>query len=175
MTPSTRADQVLLDAVLMNQSAAFGELYERHREFVWRTALRITGRQDVALDVSQETFTWLLNRCQQRRLRLTAQLSTYLYPVIRSIAMTRMRKDRERTGGLPEVLAKEPSPRSDLAHVLARLPEGQREVLLLRFVEALSLLEIATALGIPSGTVKSRLHHAIQALRDDPATRELLE
>ena len=44
--------------------------------------------------------------------------------------------------------------------MLAVLPAGHREVLLLRFVDGLPLQEIATALGLPLGTVKSRLHHA---------------
>jgi len=43
---------------------------------------------------------------------------------------------------------------------------------MLRFIDGLSLAEIAEATGIPLGTVKSRLHHAISKLRDDPRTRE---
>jgi RNA polymerase sigma-70 factor (ECF subfamily) len=52
--------------------------------------------------------------------------------------------------------------------VLSNLPESHREVILLRFVDDFSLEEIASALEIPLGTVKSRLHHAIAALREDP-------
>jgi RNA polymerase sigma-70 factor (ECF subfamily) len=58
--------------------------------------------------------------------------------------------------------------------VLANLPLKQREVLLLRFVDGFSLDEIADALEIPLGTVKSRLHTALNTLRDDPRTRELI-
>ena len=52
--------------------------------------------------------------------------------------------------------------------VVSSLPEGQREVLLMRFVDGMQLDEIAVALAIPLGTVKSRLHNAIQTLRADP-------
>ena len=55
------------------------------------------------------------------------------------------------------------------------LPEGQQEVLLLRFVDDLSLREVAAALGIPVGPVKSRLHQAIATLREDPRTRALFD
>jgi RNA polymerase sigma-70 factor, ECF subfamily len=63
----------------------------------------------------------------------------------------------------------------ELAQIVRRLPEGQQEVVLLRFVDDLSLEEIAQALEIPLGTVKSRLHHAISTLRTDPATRAYSE
>jgi RNA polymerase sigma-70 factor (ECF subfamily) len=46
------------------------------------------------------------------------------------------------------------------------LPPAQREVVLLRFVDDFSLPQIAAALAIPVGTVKSRLHHALEALRE---------
>jgi len=67
------------------------------------------------------------------------------------------------------------SDRAQLAGVVAALPATHREVLLLRFVDGLSLHEIAHALGIPLGTVKSRLHHALEALRRDQRTKKYFE
>jgi RNA polymerase sigma-70 factor (ECF subfamily) len=60
---------------------------------------------------------------------------------------------------------------ADLRFVLTALPEEQREVLLLRFVDGLSLAEIAAAMDIPLGTVKSRVHNALQTLRRDERTQ----
>ena len=54
---------------------------------------------------------------------------------------------------------------SDLDRLLATLSEAHREVVLLRFVDDLSLPDIAVALNLPVGTVKSRLHYAIDVLR----------
>ena len=51
------------------------------------------------------------------------------------------------------------------------LPEGQLEVVLMRFVDAMTLQEIADAIDVPLGTVKSRLHNALRILRRDPRTR----
>jgi RNA polymerase sigma-70 factor (ECF subfamily) len=62
--------------------------------------------------------------------------------------------------------------RSDLAAALSALPDEQREVLLMRFVDDMSLQEVAAALNIPVGTVKSRLHRALRMLRDDRRTRD---
>ncbi|MEW6249269.1 MAG: sigma-70 family RNA polymerase sigma factor, partial [Planctomycetota bacterium] len=76
-------------------------------------------------------------------------------------------RPKEQDGGAAAV-----HPLEELAGVLADLPEGQREVLLMRYVDELTLVEIAEALGIPLGTVKSRLHAAIAALRADARTRE---
>ena len=58
------------------------------------------------------------------------------------------------------------------AAVLGILPDAQREVLLMRFIDGMSLQEIAEALNIPLGTVKSRLHNALQTLRSDRRTRD---
>jgi len=56
--------------------------------------------------------------------------------------------------------------RTAVAETVAALPEAQREVVMLRFVDGFSLPEIAEALDIPVGTVKSRLHNALARLRE---------
>ena len=106
-------------------------------------------------------------------------MTTFLYPVVRHISLTvrsknrRFASDEERLSEITAPVSKETnSSRSELAAVLAVLPDEQREVLLMRFVDDMSLQEIATALNIPLGTVKSRLHHALQKLRDDRRTKE---
>jgi len=165
----SRSDQELVHVVRRGDAQAFDVLYQRHRDFVWRTALRLTRSEHDALDVAQETFTWLLKRCRSR-LDLSGKLSTYLYPAIRNIAITRVRRaGREVLGEVPDREGATGPASGDIEHIVEGLPEGQREVLLLRFVEDMSLLEIAAALDIPAGTVKSRLHHALRALRaSDP-------
>ena len=60
----------------------------------------------------------------------------------------------------------------DLATVMSALPDAHREVVLMRYVDGMTLREIAEALGAPLGTVKSRLHHALNTLRRDKRTRE---
>jgi RNA polymerase sigma-70 factor, ECF subfamily len=66
-------------------------------------------------------------------------------------------------------------PRTALARVLACLSDAHREAVMLRFVDGLSLAEIAEATGVPLGTVKSRLHHALRSLREDPAAKKYFQ
>jgi len=65
--------------------------------------------------------------------------------------------------------------RSELAEVMAALPAAQREVVLMRYVDDMTTQEIAAALNIPVGTVKSRLHNALRTLRDDARTKAYFE
>src|SRR5690606_9930455 len=67
------------------------------------------------------------------------------------------------------------APGDEIDRALAGLSAERREVLTLRFVDDLSLEEIAQVLGIPLGTVKSRLHLAIKSLRNDPTIKDLFE
>ena len=113
-------------------------------------------------------------------LELTARLTTLLYPTVKHLAF-RARQKAERFDGDDDVLARLPAPRreewavDDLRDLLGGLSDGHREVVLMRFVDGMTLAEIAAALAIPAGTVKSRLHHAIRALRDDPSVAAYFE
>ncbi|GMU20813.1 MAG: RNA polymerase sigma24 factor [Phycisphaerae bacterium] len=174
-------DQELIDRCNRGDPAAFEVLYHRYRDWVLRLAWRFTGDGDDALDCLQETFAYLLRKFPG--FKLTAALSTFLYPVVRNTAI-RIRQKRRRLASNEEVLTEAPAPQvldggdpglADLSTVLNRLPDLHREVILMRFVDGLSLEEIATALSVPLGTVKSRLHHAISRLREDPLTRRYFE
>src|SRR5262249_22053007 len=136
--------------------------------------------EDLALDVLQETFLYLLRKFPG--FRLTAQLKTFLYPAVKNLSIAARQKAGryQSTEAEQEFLEQLPaSPalpgRGDLAAALANLSEEHREVLLLRFVDGLPLAEIAEAVEVPLGTVKSRLHHALESLRNDPRAKEFFE
>ena len=172
----TLTDQELIASANAGDEHAFEALYRRYRDWVARLAWRFTGSRDDALDVLQETFLYLLRKFPG--FRLTSRLTTFLYPVVKNLALGIRRKQRRAVVD-GELLVHLPAPqsqdngtsRADLAAVLAVLPEGQREVVVMRFVDGFALAEIAAALSIPLGTVKSRLHNALATLRDDPGTR----
>jgi RNA polymerase sigma-70 factor (ECF subfamily) len=65
--------------------------------------------------------------------------------------------------------------RGEVALMLQGLSDAHREIVLMRFVDDMTLEEIAEAISIPLGTAKSRLHHALAALRDDPRFRRVQE
>lgn len=180
--PDSRTDAELITALCRGEASAFDVLYERHKEYVGALALRFAGNPDDALDVLQETFSYVARKAGAGRFELTAAMTTFLYPVVKNTAIAIRKKRRREPNVSEETMAAAPSsgdpgaingggvedPRSELSIVLSGLPETHREVILLRFVDDFSLEEIASTLGIPIGTVKSRLHHAIAALREDP-------
>ena len=177
--PNSRSDQALVELCNRGDAAAFEALYRRYRDWVVRLASRFTGDSDDALDCLQETFTYVLKKFPG--FTLTASMTTFLYPVVKNISI-RIRQKRRRFMPGAEALEQLPAPpvapdtgTSDLAAVISRLPEAQREVVLMRFVDGMALEEIARALVIPLGTVKSRLHHAIQSLKVDPRTQRYFE
>jgi RNA polymerase sigma-70 factor (ECF subfamily) len=175
MGPSDpRSDTELLAAFEAGEAGAFDALYFRHRDWVARLARRWVGNDADALDVLQDTFGYVLSKIPG--LRLTAAMRTFLYPVVRnlSLATLRKRRTREATGDL-ELVPDRPAAAAgcpeDLQQALAGLSDDHRETLLLRFVDGLSLEEIAAAMAVPLGTVKSRIHHAINMLRQSPHAR----
>jgi len=171
------SDHELIELVNKGDPDAFEVLYRRYRDWVFQLAWRITGNRADALDVLQETFTYLLGKFPG--FELTAAMTTFLYPVVRHVSYT-IHSKNSRFVSEEEILDELAAPqseesehyRSELVAVLTVLPDQQREVLLMRFVDDMSLQEIAAALTIPVGTVKSRLHNALRVLREDRRTRD---
>jgi len=160
MEPS---DQELIRAIQAWKPEAFEVLYLRHRDWVLALAYRFCPNREDALDVLQDTFAYLVEKLTALELR--SRLRTFLYPAVKHLALSR--KGARKTVPLEaaaDLPAASREPDEIEAHLRA-LPEPQREVVLLRFVEGFDLKEIAEALGIPLGTVKSRLHQALEALR----------
>lgn len=177
-----RSDQELVRICNLGNATdaarAFDALYQRHKDYVIRVALRFVRDHDTALDVLQETFSYLLRKFPPSGdgLTLTAQMTTFLYPVAKNSAITLMRKgDRfpaSESFEPDDLPANTPRESGNIAEVLGGLSDEHREVIMLRFVDDLSLQEIADALTIPVGTVKSRLHLAIRQLRESPQVRK---
>jgi RNA polymerase sigma-70 factor (ECF subfamily) len=178
------SDQDLIASINRGEDDAFEVLYHRYRDWVVQLAWRFTGHHDDALDVLQETFTYVVRKFPG--FELTASMTTFLYPAVRNLSIA-ARKKRRRAVSSPELLSEvadgHPStaPEADAAHestelaqVLQALSALHREVLLMRFVDGMTQQEIADALALPLGTVKSRLHHAIAAIRKSPAVMQYL-
>jgi len=169
------SDEELLEQAGRGDAEAFETLYRRHRDWVYRLAWRFTGNEPDALDVLQETFAYLLRKLPG--LHLTAAMTTFLYPVVKHLSLNLRRKrtpvtaDEDLLAALPAPTSEESS-RAELAAALATLPVDQREVVLMRFVDDMSLEAIAQALNTPLNTIKSRLYRALETLRDDPRMRD---
>jgi RNA polymerase sigma-70 factor (ECF subfamily) len=167
---SELTDAELVEAGNAGDERALEELYSRYREWVVASAYRITREREDALDVLQDCFLYLFRKFPGFVLR--AQMKTFLYPVVRNLALEKMRK-RRRLTSLEEAPVEAAAEDKDAAAVngatleaaVRRLPEAEREVVALRFSDEMKLGEIAKALGVPLGTVKSRLHSALSRLK----------
>jgi RNA polymerase sigma-70 factor (ECF subfamily) len=158
----------------------------RYFSRIHRAALILTGSPWDADDLTQETF--LLFSQNRGKFKGNSSLYTYLYGILLNLE----RRHRRRYGMWRRklrVLCEDESwsPRAappadaslevaewkrSLWARVAELPDGQRQVLVLRFSEGLRYEEIAEALEIPLGTVKSRIYHGLLALRRQLSTQE---
>ena len=166
------SDAELIDAANAGDREALGVLYVRHRDWTVGLARRMVASDGDALDVLQDAFLYLFGKFPG--LRLTCSLRSFLYPVVLHLAQ-RQRSRGRRTGELvaePAAPPAAPAADGELAAALGSLSAEHRETVWLRFVDGLSLQEVADALSIPLGTVKSRLHVALQALREDPRAKK---
>ncbi|MCY4155143.1 MAG: sigma-70 family RNA polymerase sigma factor [Gammaproteobacteria bacterium] len=181
----SRSDEALVDICNHGDgraaAAAFETLYLRHKDYVLRVAWRFTPDMDTALDVLQDTFVQLLRRFPPagEGITLTAKLTTLLYPIAKNTAITAQRKAARFPVAADITPDDMPAARDrdngDLHKALSTLPPGQHEALTLRFVDGMSLAEIAQALDIPQGTVKSRLHGGIARLRDSHLLKDFFD
>lgn len=167
-------DAALVAAARSGDAAAFGELYERHRDAVYRFCLARTGSAHEAEDLTSEVFVKALRAIARYQERGVPFVS-YLYRIARNAAIDRSRSRRPTlpvedaasldSGQDVEREAIQGTDRATLLAALARLKPDHREVLVLRFVEGLSGPEAALMLGRTEGAVRILQHRAMQRLR----------
>lgn len=142
-------------------------LYAEHGPALLRYLRRLTGQAESAEDLLQETFVQALKGLE----RLDAALSpkAWLFAIARHLGINARQRRRDMLPLAEEMLRPQERPdprREEVREAIAALPEKQREALQLRLAEGLSYEEIAQALDIPVGTVRSRLHAAVKSLRE---------
>ncbi|MGZ4138308.1 MAG: RNA polymerase sigma factor [Actinomycetota bacterium] len=164
-------DRELVDRYAGGDPRAFDEIVERYERRVYAVALRMTGNPDDARDAVQETFISALRAL--RAFRGDAQLSTWIHRVAINASLDVIRKrtrhgarpledapDRPSDDLPPDEAAARASRATEVHRALAHVSVEHRAVLVLHDLQDLDYAEIAEALDIPVGTVKSRLHRA---------------
>ena len=165
-------DRTLMDRHRGGDTAAFGEIFRRHRDRMWAVAMRTTGDHEMAADCVQEAFISAFRRADGYRGE--AALTTWLHRIVVNACLDRLRRERtpvRRAGDLAELDLADAHDRHASAETglvvraaLGRLPEAQRLALVLVDMQGLSVSETAEILGVAEGTVKSRCFRGREAL-----------
>lgn len=176
-------EEALVRRARQGDRDAFGELVNRYMKRSYRAALSLVGSPDDALDLSQEAFARAFRA--RRKLDPERPFYAWLYQILRRLCFnfvrdrqTRTHKLREASAwmvesrraeaaqGHPDRAMEMDEARHRLAAAMEGLPEREREALVLKEFEGLRYREIASLLGIPIGTVMSRLYAARRRLAD---------
>jgi RNA polymerase sigma-70 factor, ECF subfamily len=148
--------------------AAFEELVRGLQAQVWRYLRHLLADDHLAEDVAQETFIRVYRRL--RTFRFQSKFSTWVFQVARNAGIDAIRsrarslKLAERAGAMARHAVSGPETGSELRAAVDSLPVRLREALLTVEILGLRYREASRVLGIPEGTVKSRVHHARQRL-----------
>jgi len=173
----TGNDTTHVRRVLAGDKSAFGPILDAHQSSVYRLALRYTGSASEAEDLTQEIFiavysslprfegrsalsTWIfriaLNHCLERRRRKRPEVTPF-----DDLAVMQASKEDG-----PEAALEKSERRSQVQNAIDSLSPLHRDVVALHELQGLTYQEVAEALNVPVGTVKSRLSNALRRLRD---------
>lgn len=170
-------DRELVEAAQAGDRWALEELIRQTHRSVYTCALRLVGNPDDAADVTQDVYLRVVRKLGG--FRHEAAFTTWLNRVTTNVAMSSLKRRTRRIaveGAVVPVETRDPSPdpseRAEavalarrLEQLVAALPEGQRQVLVLRDVYGQSTDEVATAMGLTPGAVKVRLFRARERLK----------
>jgi RNA polymerase sigma-70 factor (ECF subfamily) len=171
------SDAALIHRLREDDLDALGALFDRYYAQVCRTAVAITRDMDVAEDIAQDCFLKLHQYAH--RIDTTLLLAPWLYRVTVNLSYTWITRRQKRRVSLealvdqlmspswhaPDLLAEHSDTLQQIRDAIGELHANQRVVIVLHYLNGLSLEDIANILECPVGTVKSRLYYARENLR----------
>ncbi len=176
-------DEELVRRSRQGDEESFAAIVERYQDKIYNLAYRMLGSREEAEDIAQETFLHTYRALES--FRLEERFSPWIYKIASNLCLDRLRKLRHPVVSLDEPVGPEGdipqqvadwtnSPdkvyesteiREDTQAAISALPPKYKVVVVLRHVQDLSYDEMASVLGIPQGTVKTRLFRAREILR----------
>ena len=177
-TTTNPSDHDLILKIQGGSLDALGEIYDRHRRLVYRTALAICNDPEAAADLLQDVFLRLHRFAA--RIDPDRPLEPWLYRVTANQTYTWVKRHQRWTHPLeeiaewlssglkhsPQYITEQDDESKRIQAAIAKLSLPHRVVVVMYYINDLSLHEIAEILEIPEGTVKSRLHYGRRALRN---------
>jgi len=167
----SRSDGDLLRLLSGGDETAFLEFYRRHQGMVYRFALQMSGKTEIAEEVTQDVFLTVMKTAKRYDAE-RGSAAAYLYGMARNIVLRALEKERPYTATRDDITADAAAAndtfgelaQSETLEILRRavlaLPPGYREVVVLCDLEERDYAEAAEILGCAIGTVRSRLHRA---------------
>ncbi|MED3688213.1 RNA polymerase sigma factor SigW [Peribacillus butanolivorans] len=173
-----------INQVLKGDHNAFGEIVELYKDKVFQICFRMLGNRQEAEDLAQEAFVRAFVNI--RSFNIQMKFSTWLYRIATNLCIDRLRKKKpdyyleaevSGTEGLnmySQIASDMAKPEDEVESLelqetiqveIMKLPEKYRSVIVLKYIEELSLKEISEILDLPVGTVKTRIHRGREALR----------
>jgi RNA polymerase sigma-70 factor (ECF subfamily) len=170
------SDEALVARVAVGDSMALEHLIRRYRKRVYGVLMRGVGRSADADDLFQETWIRVARRAST--FDPARKFAPWVATIATNLAIDWLRGNAklvfddaaghlERNTSIPDPAQTMSAAQAqhNVTRALASLPEHMRQAILLRYFDELTEEEMATNLGIPKGTVKSRLHNALKSLR----------
>jgi RNA polymerase sigma-70 factor (ECF subfamily) len=182
--PDSDPDVALLQRIVVRDTAAVAELYDRHSGLLFGVVMRILRNRPDAEDVLQEVFARVWTRADTYDERLGCP-AAWLTRMARNRAIDRLRARRTRgegnepapaeppreervagPGPTPEHLAQATERTDQIRSALDALPEEQRVLIVAAFFEGYTHSELAARFQLPLGTVKTRIRNGMLTMRD---------
>jgi RNA polymerase sigma-70 factor (ECF subfamily) len=180
------SERAIIERCKRGDITAFDELLTLHEKHAYNLAYRLTNNYDDANDIVQEAFIRVYNSIHS--FRGDANFSTWLYRVITNVYLDQRKKEKNRphtsleeyielddstvsrqvqdTNPLPDEMLEDKERKDMIESAIRQLPDYQRAMVVLYHVQGCSYEEIGQIMGMPLGTVKSRLNRARLALKD---------
>jgi len=187
LSAQAQADSALVRRVQAGDMAAFEELFHKYNGVIYRTALAITRDPGIAEEVLQDCFYKAYTNIH--RIQSDLPLTPWLHRVAVNLSCNALKRRRHWLEPIenlaerlfadphhsPEHLCEQSELQGTLRDIVNTLPIKHRVVIVLHYLQDLSLPEIAVILDCPVGTVKSRLHYARKVLKLEMEARYLAE
>lgn len=167
-------DELLVLQCQEGDDEALKELIGRWQPRLGRLAWRLTAEREAAHDIVQDT--WLAIVRGINKLDDPARFRTWAYRIVsnkcadwtrRRVVQRKATRDLQNTAKTEYIQDNDTENETDrMKNALAKLPDEQRAILSLHYLDGMNVREISRVLGVPTGTVKSRLYHARKQLKE---------
>lgn len=168
-------EKALIKACQAGERQAFEELIRIFYPYVTKFLLKMTCDESLSEDLTQETFLKVIRSIEKFDLNGSARFGTWLIAIAKNCYVDDLRRNRVSMENIDDLQLDDPSDVAsgvvqklqyeEILRAIEKLPKEQGLAIRLRYEEDLTLAEIAGRLGVPSKTIKSRIHDGMVKLR----------